>query len=398
MESAVTISHLTKQYKLYSSPMRRLTDAVFGRRSYQEFTALDDITVTFPKGEVIGILGKNGSGKSTLLKIITGVTRPTSGTVQTNGRIAAMLELTAGFDPELTGIENIYLKALSMGIPKSEIQNKLGDIVAFADIGEHIHDPVRTYSSGMKSRLGFAVSVHVDPDILVVDEVLAVGDDVFRLKCIEKMKQFRQRGKTILFVSHSLFTVKAFCTKGMWIKDGVMMAYGDLGPVMRKYEIYLKEEKAKTVKVRQEKGQDGPVEKSDIIAVRKARLLNSAGEETDTFSCGDDITVRFDYEVKKPIDRLNFGITLRDADEREIFLSARRSEDQVLLSDVGVHTLTITLRAPNLLDGKYLLSGELWDNDSTFYVGFCNKRPFTMVSEGYLGSGVVRFDYDFEND
>ena len=309
-----------------------------------------------------------------------------------------MLELTAGFDPELTGIENIYLKALSMGIPKGEIQNKLGDIVAFADIGEHIHDPVRTYSSGMKSRLGFAVSVHVDPDILVVDEVLAVGDDVFRLKCIEKMKQFRQMGKTILFVSHSLFTVKAFCTKGMWIKDGVMMAYGDLGPVMRKYEIYLKEEKAKTVKVRQEKGQDGPVEKSDIIAVRKARLLNSAGEETDTFSCGDDITVRFDYEVKKPIDRLNFGITLRDADEREIFLSARRSEDQVLLSDVGVHTLTITLRAPNLLDGKYLLSGELWDNDSTFYVGFCNKRPFTMVSEGYLGSGVVRFDYDFEND
>ncbi len=398
MESAVTISHLTKQYKLYASPMRRLTDAVFGTCSYQPFTALDDITVTFPKGEVIGILGKNGSGKSTLLKIITGVTRPTSGTVTANGRIAAMLELTAGFDPELTGIENIFLKALSMGIPKEEIREKLDDIVAFADIGEHIHDPVRTYSSGMKSRLGFAVSVHVDPDILVVDEVLAVGDDVFRLKCIEKMKQFRQMGKTILFVSHSLFTVKAFCTKGMWIKDGHMMAYGDLGPVMRQYEIYLKEEKARTVKARLENGPDVPTEKSDIIALKKARLLNAAGEETDTFSCGEDITVRFQYEVKKPIDRLNFGITLRDADEREIFLSARRSEDHILAGTPGLHTLSITLRAPNLLDGKYLLSGELWDNDSTFYVGFCNKRPFHMVSEGYLGSGVVRFDYDFQND
>ena len=326
MEAAVTVSHLTKQYKLYSSPLRRITDAVFGKKSYQEFTALDDVDLVIPKGEVVGILGKNGSGKSTLLKIITGVTRATSGSVQVNGRIAAMLELTAGFDPELTGIENIFLKALSMGIPREEIKQKLPDIIAFADIGEHIHEPVRTYSSGMKSRLGFAVSVHVDPDILVVDEVLAVGDDVFRLKCIERMKEFRQQGKTILFVSHSLFTVKAFCTKGLWLKEGKQMAYGDLGPVMRQYELFRKEEKAKTVRIRRAEGDDSPVTKSDILAVRHVRLLNEIGEETDTFSCGEDVTVSFEYEVKRPIGRLNFGITLRDADEREIFLSERQKE------------------------------------------------------------------------
>ena len=398
MEAAVTVSHLTKQYKLFSSPLRRITDAVFGRKSYQEFTALDDVDLVIPKGEVVGILGKNGSGKSTLLKIITGVTQPTSGRVEVNGRIAAMLELTAGFDPELTGIENIFLKALSMGIPREEIKQKLPDIIAFADIGEHIHEPVRTYSSGMKSRLGFAVSVHVDPDILVVDEVLAVGDDVFRLKCIERMKEFRQQGKTILFVSHSLFTVKAFCTKGLWLKEGKQMAYGDLGPVMREYELFLKEEKAKTVRVRRAEGDDSPVSKSDILAVRHVRLLNEVGEETDTFTCGEDVTVSFEYEVKRPVGRLNFGITLRDADEREIFLSERQKESQALNAEPGRHTLTITIKKPNLLNGRYLLSGELWDNDSTFYVGFCNKRPFTMVSESYLGSGVVRFEYEFQND
>lgn len=398
MEAAVTVSHLSKQYKLYSSPLRRITDSLFGTKSYQEFTALDDIDLVFPKGEVIGILGKNGSGKSTLLKIITGVTRPTSGSVTVNGRIAAMLELTAGFDPELTGIENIYLKALSMGIPREDIKERLDDIIAFADIGEHIHEPVRTYSSGMKSRLGFAVSVHVDPDILVVDEVLAVGDDVFRLKCIERMKQFRQQGKTILFVSHSLFTVKAFCTMGLWLKEGRQMAYGELGPVMRQYELFLKEEKARTVKVRRAEGKDAPVEKSDILAVRHVRLLNEIGEETDTFACGEDVTVAFEYEVKRPIDHLNFGITLRDAEERELFLSERRGQAQALHAEPGVHTMRITLKKPNLLNGRYLLSGELWDNDSTFYVGFCNKRPFTMVSESYLGSGVVRFEYEFQND
>ncbi|MBP5617821.1 MAG: ABC transporter ATP-binding protein [Clostridia bacterium] len=398
MEAAVTVSHLTKQYKLYSSPLRRITDSIFGRKSYQEFTALDDVDLVIPKGEVVGILGKNGSGKSTLLKIITGVTRPTSGHVEVDGRIAAMLELTAGFDPELTGIENIFLKALSMGIPQEEIRKKLPDIIAFADIGEHIHEPVRTYSSGMKSRLGFAVSVHVDPDILVVDEVLAVGDDVFRLKCIERMKEFRQQGKTILFVSHSLFTVKAFCTKGLWLKEGKQMAYGDLGPVMREYELFLKEEKAKTVRVRRAEGDDSPVSKSDILAVRKVKLLNEVGEETDTFTCGEDVTVSFEYEVKRPIGRLNFGITLRDADEREIFLSERQKESQALAAEPGKHTLTITIKKPNLLNGRYLLSGELWDNDSTFYVGFCNKRPFTMVSESYLGSGIVRFEYEFQND
>lgn len=396
MDYAIRIKNLTKAYKIYSSPLRRVFDSIFHTKSYNEFVALDDITVDIPKGEVIGILGKNGSGKSTLLKIITGVAKQTSGEVVTEGKISAMLELTSGFDPELTGIENIYLKALSMGISKADITKRLDDIKKFADIGDYINRPVRTYSSGMKSRLGFAVSVNVDPDILVVDEVLAVGDDIFRLKCIEKMKQFRREGKTILFVSHSLFTVKAFCTKGLWINEGKIMDYGDLGPVVLKYEDYLKKEKAKLAEQTPNE-ENLPQEKKDILQVSKFAMLNSSGEKTTEFKHGEEVRIKFDYEVKRPIDKLNFGFTLRDAEERLIFMSDKQSTDNLIDGTVGKHSLEITVNGLNLLSGTYMLSGELWDNESTFFVGFSNKRKFTVSQDNYIGSGIISFPYTFTN-
>lgn len=394
MEYAIRIKNLTKAYKIYTSPLRRITDALFHRHHYTEFVALDNITVDIPKGEVVGILGKNGSGKSTLLKIITGVAKQTEGTVETDGKISAMLELTSGFDPELTGMENIYLKALSMGIPRAQIEKRIDSITEFADIGDYINRPVRTYSSGMKSRLGFAVSVNVDPDILVVDEVLAVGDDIFKLKCIEKMKEFRREGKTILFVSHSLFTVKAFCTKGLWINEGKMIDYGDLGPVMLKYEDYLKKEKSKIAK-NEKSGL--PTEKKDILQVSKFAMFGADGKKKTDFNFGADITVRFDYEVKRPIDRLNFGFTIRDAEERLIFMSEKRNENNFIDGSVGKHSMEINISGLNLLGGTYMLSGELWDNESTFYVGFANKRRFTIAQTEYTGSGIACFPYTFNN-
>lgn len=397
MEYAIRIKNLTKAYKIYSSPLRRISDTLFHQKSYNEFTALDNLTVEIPKGEVVGILGKNGSGKSTLLKIITGVAKQTSGEVETEGKISAMLELTSGFDPELTGIENIYLKALSMGISKAEISRRIDDITKFADIGDYINRPVRTYSSGMKSRLGFAVSVNVDPDILVVDEVLAVGDDIFKLKCIEKMKQFRREGKTILFVSHSLFTVKAFCTKGLWINEGKLMDYGDLGSVVLKYEDFLKKEKSKISEQIGSNDDNLPTEKKDILQISKFAMTNAKGEKTVSFSYGENIAVSFCYEVKRKIDRLNFGLTVRDAEERLIFMSDKRCDDNLIDGSVGKHTLTITISGLNLLGGTYLLSGELWDNESTFFVGFSNKRKFNVEQTDYIGSGIVSFPYTFTN-
>jgi len=395
---AVRVSDLTKTYKLYSSPRQRALD-VFRRTSRAElFTALEHIDVEFPEGEVIAILGKNGSGKSTLLKIIAGVATPTSGAVDVRGRVSAMLELTSGFDAELTGVENIYLRALAMGVPTDEIEQQKDDIIAFADIGEHINHPVRTYSSGMRARLGFAVSVSVDPDILIIDEVLSVGDDVFKIKCIERMEEFRQQGKTILFVSHSLFTVKAFCTKGMWLNQGKMMTYGDIGDTVLAYEDYLRQERARVTE-EEMAGDSGKFrDKTDVVEVQGFRMFNEAGEATTSFDYGEDVFFEFRYNVKRPIDQLTFCYTIRDSERREIYMADKQNEANIINSEVGEHTLKVRLRDLNLLGGEYLLSGEIWNNEAAFYVGYSNKRPFRVEQSEYLGTGITHIDYEFWNE
>lgn len=239
MRYSIKLNNITKQYKLYKNDKDRFKDLFFGKR-YTPYKALDKLDITLPEGEVIGILGKNGSGKSTLLKIITGVTFPTEGTLEVNGTVSALLELTAGFDGELTGRENIYLKGYGLGLSRDYIDQKIQSIIDFAEIGDYIDQPVRMYSSGMKSRLGFAISINIDPDILVVDEVLAVGDEIFRKKCMDKMNEFKASGKTILFVSHSIGQIKSFCTKGMWLHKGKLLFYDNIDRVARLYEQYLK--------------------------------------------------------------------------------------------------------------------------------------------------------------
>jgi len=401
MEYAVRVSGLTKSYKIYDSSLDRAL-APFRRKDHaKRFNALTDVTVDFPRGEVIGILGKNGSGKSTLLKIITGVAHQTSGELEVHGRISAMLELTSGFDAELTGVENIYLRALALGIPRDETDAQKDEIIAFADIGDHIDQPLRTYSSGMKARLGFAVSVSVNPDILIVDEVLAVGDDIFKLKCIEKMEQFRREGKTILFVSHALFTVKAFCTKALWIDDGVVMEYGELGPVILAYEDFLKRERGK-----QKAGNagvlgtesDAPSEKSDVLQVSDFRMFSENGVSTRLFDYGDDIYFDFTYEVKRPIEKLTFCYTIRNAEQLEVYMADKQNPSNIVASEIGVHKLRVRLKSPRLLGGEYLLSGELWNNDAGFFVGYSNKRPFQVRQAEFLGTGITYLDYDFVNE
>ncbi len=272
-ELAVSVLHVTKTYKIYRKAYHRVLQVFFPRIPNKSFSAVRNVSFNVPKGETLGLVGVNGSGKSTLLKMITGVTTPTEGTIRADGRIVAMLELTSGFDGELTGMENIYLKAAVMNIPKKEVERRLPMIRAFADIGEYIDQPVRTYSSGMKSRLGFAISVHVDPDILVVDEVLAVGDEAFRLKCLQKMEEFRKQGKTILFVSHSLFTIKAFCTSAIWMHKGELKAQGNTGSVVQAYEAFLKEQK------RKDGGDRGNMQHGQMTLWKKQILFRSIGPD-----------------------------------------------------------------------------------------------------------------------
>ncbi len=226
---AIRISHLSKMYRLYDKPSDRLKEALGlsrGKR-YRELYALQDVSFDVARGETVGIIGTNGSGKSTILKIITGVLTPTSGEVRADGRISALLELGAGFNMEYTGIENIYLNGTMMGFSEAEIDARMEEILSFADIGDFISQPVKTYSSGMFVRLAFAVAINIDPEILIVDEALSVGDVFFQAKCYHKFEEFRSQGKTILFVSHDLGSVSKYCDRVVLLNKGVKLAEGE---------------------------------------------------------------------------------------------------------------------------------------------------------------------------
>lgn len=239
--SALSVQNLSKVYKLYGSKNDRLKEVInpLKKRYHHEFYALKDVTFTVQKGETIGIIGKNGSGKSTLLKIISGILSATAGSFKTSGKVSAILELGAGFNPEYTGIENVYLNGMIMGFTREEMNAKLDSIISFADIGNFIYQPVKMYSSGMYVRLAFAIAINVDPDILIVDEALAVGDIRFQQKCYRKINDFREQGKTILFCTHDTGAILNLCSSCIWIHDGQIKELGDPDEVVNKYQAFM---------------------------------------------------------------------------------------------------------------------------------------------------------------
>jgi len=222
---AISVQNLSKIYKLYESPGDRVKESLHPLRKkyHRDFYALNDVTFEIKKGETVGIVGKNGSGKSTLLKIITGVLSPSKGAVSVNGKVSALLELGAGFNPQLTGIENVYFNGTLLGYSKHEMDQKLDAILSFADIGDFVNQPVKTYSSGMFARLAFATAITVDPEILIVDEALSVGDFAFQFKCMKKFQQFQEEGKTILFVTHSTQSILTYCSQAVYLSQGKLI-------------------------------------------------------------------------------------------------------------------------------------------------------------------------------
>lgn len=231
---AIRADQLSKVYPLYDRPSDRLKQMFFrgGRQYYREFAALREVSFTLKKGEVLGLVGRNGAGKSTLLQMICNTLTPSSGTVTVNGRVAALLELGAGFNPDFTGRENVYLNASVLGLQQAEIDARYDDIVDFSGIGDFIHQPVKTYSSGMYVRLAFAIATSVDPDILVIDEALSVGDGAFARKSFDRIMQLKDKGVTILFCSHSMYQIEAICNKAIWLERGQVRALGNPGEVI----------------------------------------------------------------------------------------------------------------------------------------------------------------------
>lgn len=263
---AIKAKNLSKVYKIFDKPVDRLKEAInpFHKRYSKDFYALNNISFEIKKGDTVGIIGKNGAGKSTLLKIITGVLTPSSGNIQVNGRIASLLELGAGFNPEMTGIENIYMNGTIMGYSKEEMDKKLDSIISFADIGDFINQPVKMYSSGMFARLAFAVNAFIEPDILIVDEALSVGDIEFQNKCYRKFEELRNKGITILFVTHDINAILKFCNVAFLMEKGTLMGIGTSKYIVDLYKKRISENIKSDLKIEQRKTELS-VEKIEVI-------------------------------------------------------------------------------------------------------------------------------------
>ncbi len=408
MESnvAIEVRHISKSFNTYTKEFDRFKEAVsLTRKSYHtDFAALQDINLTVYKGECVGIIGTNGSGKSTLLKIITGVLNPTGGEVELDGRVSSLLELGAGFNVNYTGIENIYLNGRIMGFSEEEIRDRVSLIESFADIGEFIHQPVRNYSSGMFARLAFAVAINVDPDILIVDEALSVGDLFFQTKCYHKFNEFREAGKTILFVTHDMGSVLKYCDRCLLLNRGRQIAVGSSKDVVDQYrkimvENYQEERGLKKtdaqeslnqitemVRNQEKRGDTEPAVRYPKDSVWKDSLMknpnvqeygnrsaeiidyglmNEKGEITGMLIKGEPFTVLFRFRFHKHIDNPIFAFTIRDMKGTELCGTNTMYEDKMIVSAEPGLTGVITFRQKMTLQGgQYMLALGL-----TGYVG-----------------------------
>ncbi len=407
MNNIIEVKNVSKTYKLYNLPIDRLKESLsLTKKTYHKtFFALKDISFSVKKGEILGIVGVNGSGKSTLLKIITDVLTPSTGSVTVNGRISALLELGAGFNPEYTGMENIYLNGTLLGYTKEEMEEKVPDIVGFAEIGDFIHQPVKSYSSGMFARLAFAVAINVNPDILIVDEALSVGDLNFQLKCMKKFDEFRNAGKTILFVSHDVNAIKRYCTRTIWIKQGMLVADGNTDDVTDRYLDFLHSAEAssfradvktqETVEEVDEFTQQNP---NDIGRITNIRIINENNEETKDVQFGENITIELDYIMKRnDIENLVLGIALYSIDNQYVCGLNTLLDGFNVKYKIGQNRIRLKYRKFNILGGTYSFDVAIYEQNAQVPIDYKSRVGKFVVHAPYIGEGVCVIEHNWEN-
>jgi len=416
--NAIELDHVSKIYRRYSGRQFATLKSALLQRSIlrdlstaETFPALTDVSFQVPKGSTYGVIGRNGSGKSTALKLVAGITKPTSGTVTVHGRISALIELGAGFHPEISGRENVFINGIMLGLSKSQIQERFDEIVDFAELREFIDAPVKTYSSGMYMRLGFAVAIHVDPDVLLVDEVLAVGDEGFTHKCLDKFAEFRRRNKTILLVTHSLGLVERFCDEAVWIDEGRMMGHGDpkrmvdmyLTAVEKGEDALLATTTARAVEAarRGEADQPHPAEGvvpsaeesaaetssaepaepelknffeetegrwgSREIEITDVTLLDHSGQPSFVFHSGDAMSVRVTVHAHAAISDFVFGIGLFNADGVCCYGTNTYLEEMTPISIEGTVQASFDVERLDLVEGTYKLDVAVHKRDGFPY-------------------------------
>lgn len=399
---AIDVQNLSKVYHIYPAPIDRLKEVIhpFRKKYHHDFNALSDVSFQVGRGETVGIIGRNGAGKSTLLKILTGVLTPSSGHYSVHGRISSLLELGTGFNPELPGIDNIYFNAMLLDVPREEVNRKLDAIIKFADIGEFLDIPVKTYSSGMFARLAFAVAFHVDPDILIIDEALSVGDSAFQKKCFERFADIRSRGCTILFVSHDTYQIKGFCQRAIYLKRGECVMFGNSADVVDAYAYDLEREIAKDAeaqKLVEEEPEEIP-QNSNSLAIRitGVELLNGQDLEIDEARTGQTVKIRFRYKISGFFDgKLSFVVNLYRHDDFYICGATSRMDRLPAFEAQEEGQVTVIFKNLQLLSGRYKWRVAI--NDETGLGIYTEAVPVCefSVKDGFESVGLVHFEREW---
>jgi ABC-2 type transport system ATP-binding protein/lipopolysaccharide transport system ATP-binding protein len=391
-EPAIVVDSVSKRFRLYkdrSSSLKELVTRTRGAR-YDEFWAVRDVSLTVPKGCTYGLIGHNGSGKSTLLRVMSGIHPPTSGSVAIDGRVSALLELGAGFHPELSGRENAYLNGAILGLTRREIDQRIDQIIEFSGLAEFIDSPVKVYSSGMYVRLGFSVAVHVDPDILIIDEVIAVGDEDFQRRCFDHLYKLRRQGVTIVVVSHSLGLMQTLCDEVSWLDHGQLQRSGPAPDVVRSYLEQVND--AEALRIEDDDRRAMAIvgaEQMDLadgakpITITGVELVDDAGQHASVAHTGRSATIRIHYDARRPVERPNFSFAVEDMAGIHIANPGVRTGDKqpdLVLSGQG--HVDYRVERLSLGPGEYDLSVALHDAHGMVRLDYQGRATTLHVQPG----------------
>jgi len=403
---AIELTHISKRFKraVLRNNYVTLKDILLRKRRRPPpgkgrfIEVLEDISLTIPTGKTVGIIGKNGSGKSTLLKLVAGIYRPDSGHITVNGKLSSLIELGAGFHPEFTGRENVFINGILLGLNKAQIRERFDRIVQFAELEDFIDMPVRTYSSGMYMRLGFSVAVHVDPEIMIIDEVLAVGDESFGHKCKEIIRQFRASGKTIVMVTHDMSAVERWCDEAIWLNQGQVEDIGEPRQVIDQYRKQVKEDEEETFEATHEIGTALLGERwgDRQIEITAVRLLSEKGEATSIYTLGEPTIIEISYKIhQRPEQPVAFGVGIFSADNICCFGTNTEIEKIDIPLDKPQGTVRFIITQNNLLEGTYYLDVAVHAEDGYPFDYLKHQTAFAIRSR-IKDVGIFRIPHKWE--
>ena len=402
-EIVIDVKNITKKFRIYMDKGSQLKERlIFRKRNrYEEREVLKGISFQVKKGEAVGLIGHNGCGKSTTLKLLTKIMYPDSGEIIMKGRISSLIELGAGFHPDMSGRENIYTNASIFGLTKKEIDARLNEIIAFSELEEFIDNPVRTYSSGMYMRLAFSVAINVDADILLIDEILAVGDTNFQTKCFNRLRELKAKGMTIIIVTHDLSTIEKFCDRSVWINNGLIVCEGRSDEVVDAYRNFMNQKRVESEPEPIKENPEPVEEKADnnnnndnnnidysanrfglkYAEIKKAEMINSENKDVRIFRTGDALSVKIHYHINKPLEEYVFGFGFYTLEGECLYGNNTQLDRMKINSKKTDGVISVVIEKLPLLAGKYVLNVAVVDSDGTpmdFYRNYCE---FEVVSD-----------------